>query len=271
MRVRMMTRADLSGVVDAGVAAFQDDELFVWLSPKSHQYPSGWRAYLSARMKLKICTPGSWGVVCVDDTDRVLGYAWWTRMVPDSTPELRKTDPWLQNNRTWSATIERAINIIEAKYDALFKINRAMDHAGIHFLRNDDDPLWDPLDKATTHWHLEVLGVAPWAQRKGVGAALIDWGFDQAREEMARTGVQVPLTLTASPNGHGLYTKKGFKVVGWQRMVLDETRTVPLRGGAAFVWDPTWTWITEAPPGSEVKKGRPVNASWSEKTLQAAS
>lgn len=77
-------------------------------------------------------------------------------------------------------------------------------------------------------WYLKVLAVHPEYQRRGVGAALVDWGLKHARERGEKA------YLEATPFGIGLYLKKGFTTVG--DLILgvegDEIR-LPL-----MLWDP---------------------------------
>lgn len=62
--------------------------------------------------------------------------------------------------------------------------------------------------KVDDMWYLKLLAVHPQFQRKGVGAALVDWGLNQAQERGEKA------YLEASEMGEGFYLKKGFKVVG---------------------------------------------------------
>lgn len=59
-------------------------------------------------------------------------------------------------------------------------------------------------------WRLSWLSVAPEAQRRGVGRALLRWGVERGEEE------GVPVVLESSEAGRGLYAGAGFEVVGWQ-------------------------------------------------------
>jgi GNAT superfamily N-acetyltransferase len=54
---------------------------------------------------------------------------------------------------------------------------------------------------------LGLLCVHRDAQRKGVGAALVQWGLDRSREE------RLPAYLEASPAGFPLYQKLGFNKI----------------------------------------------------------
>jgi len=77
-------------------------------------------------------------------------------------------------------------------------------------------------------WYLQILGVHPAFQRKGVGAALLDWGLEHARERGEK------VYLEASEFGRGLYLKKGFKIIG-HCVVGTETNGVSL---PCMLWDP---------------------------------
>jgi predicted N-acetyltransferase YhbS len=77
-------------------------------------------------------------------------------------------------------------------------------------------------------WYLKVLAVHPGYQRKGVGAALVDWGIKHARARGEK------VYLEATPFGKGLYLKKGFKTVGELHVGVegDEVRL------PCMLWDP---------------------------------
>ena len=55
---------------------------------------------------------------------------------------------------------------------------------------------------------LDIVHVVPLYQRSGVGAALLDWGLEQADKE----GVQC--YVESSPSARSLCEKKGFRYVG---------------------------------------------------------
>ena len=72
-------------------------------------------------------------------------------------------------------------------------------------------------------WYLKILCVHPGFQRRGVGAILLDWGLNHARERGEK------VYLESSEYGKGLYMKKGFKEVG--EIVLGE------QGSCAALYD----------------------------------
>lgn len=267
MRVRLMTRADLPRVLDIHQQTFAEDELFVWMFPGKLLHPAPYRNYFLARFRTNLCTPGLWSCVCVDDDDNILGFCIWKRTVPDSMPDVNKSDPWLRNHASWAHWIEARLLQAQSKYNHLLITNSAMDYKNVRRVKTDDDPCLGPIEKVGPRWHCLALATAPEAQRRGVGSSLIDWGINAAREETEQRGVAVPLSLTASVSGKELYLKKGFRIVAWQKLGSEGNPT--FEGGAALVWDPTNTWIKPAEPETEVKPGRIVQVVWTENTLQA--
>lgn len=75
-------------------------------------------------------------------------------------------------------------------------------------------------------WYLKTLAVHPGFQRRGVGAILLDWGLNHARERGEK------VYLEASESGKGLYLKKGFKELG-DLVPGDKEVLLP-----CMVWDP---------------------------------
>jgi GNAT superfamily N-acetyltransferase len=76
-------------------------------------------------------------------------------------------------------------------------------------------------------WYLKILCVHPGFQRRGIGAILLDWGLNHARERGEK------VYLEASHYGKGLYAKKGFKDVG--NLIAGENNEVVL---PCMLWDP---------------------------------
>jgi ribosomal protein S18 acetylase RimI-like enzyme len=65
----------------------------------------------------------------------------------------------------------------------------------------------DSWTKGTKHIYLSWLATDPRFQRRGIGTAMLDWGHQRADKD------GVPAFLIASPFGHGLYAKLGWKDV----------------------------------------------------------
>ncbi len=79
---------------------------------------------------------------------------------------------------------------------------------------------------------VRMLGVAPWAQGRGVGRALMEWCCDRARSDGMTSVVLYSHNLMTS--AHQLYRSMGF--------LRDEARDVRLDDGSVlwyFCWDIT--------------------------------
>lgn len=84
------------------------------------------------------------------------------------------------------------------------------------------------------HFLIDLSGLAthPDFQGKGMGAALVRWGMEQAEKD------GVPVHLVATPAGRVLYTKLGFEVV----VEFDMSRFIPNGGQYVFtsmIWRPS--------------------------------
>lgn len=66
---------------------------------------------------------------------------------------------------------------------------------------------FDSWTDPTKHIYLAFLMTDPRFQRRGIGTAMLDWGHRRADKD------EVPSFLVASPFGHGLYLKVGWKDV----------------------------------------------------------
>jgi len=72
-------------------------------------------------------------------------------------------------------------------------------------------------------WFLQNLFVAPAHQRRGVGTALMEHGFDRIeaaiseKDALDADSSRPVIALTSSPEGQKLYTRYGFEAVYWFR------------------------------------------------------
>lgn len=84
--------------------------------------------------------------------------------------------------------------------------------------------------------HLKYLITLQGYTRKGHGVSLVKWGQDLVRK-MDRELV-VPITLRASPQGKGLYSKMGFEKKGEIRVRNEGEERVLLVEAMVWVREP---------------------------------
>lgn len=80
-------------------------------------------------------------------------------------------------------------------------------------------------------WVLDLLAVAPFAQRKGYGQRLVQWGLQRAREEKA------PASVVSSYGSDGFYLKSGFETVAGNIGDGEENPLKGCKGGSVLFMD----------------------------------
>jgi len=113
-------------------------------------------------------------------------------------------------DRRVDATIglERGLLSLEHCYSAWFGVDKIMEEAVIADFRRQALEVEKENAECSSRLDLVTLAISPAYQRRGVGGLLMNWGLEKAREE------RVPVVLEATPNGLGLYLKKGFREIG---------------------------------------------------------
>lgn len=283
MHIRPITREDIPTATSIFCDAFIDDAYFALSCPYRREYPLAWRKTAAEDFRQALFKPGVYGFVCVADNgdgkgekDEILGCAVWERKGPATA---QKGDPYMNNNKTVSATIERWLRLVESKYENYVSPNPCICPLMAPLLGNLPLPeTWTAINEGVMHWYLKLLAISPRHQRKGVGQLLLKWGIANSREEsaIAPTGPTSPLTLIASPNGQRLYRKVGFTVIGWSPTVptwedemtfgpernRKELRTIYEKardercfieaGGAIMVYEPRDYWLNLTRSISEI-------------------
>lgn len=64
MRIRPVSRSDITTIAEIGNATFADDALNNWLYPGKKQYPDDSRRWQILRLRSRLVEPGSYGLVC---------------------------------------------------------------------------------------------------------------------------------------------------------------------------------------------------------------
>ncbi|KAF9878694.1 GNAT family protein [Colletotrichum karsti] len=259
MHIRAVTHADIPAITDIGDTAFIDAELNVYLYPYRREFPESWRARMVRSTQLSLAKPGTHTFVCVtDDEDptdwprnQVVGYARWDWNGPADDPLTTK---WRQNNTGFLKTVERTVLDWQGRYIKYFRLDKSASYEHHAVFEKEGAEAGNPYAPLKSFWLLEVLGVHPDWQGKGVGKKLMQWGLERSDED------KVPIVLIATTDGQRLYTKLGFDVVNWAT-----TRSFTwAEGGAVMIRDVDGTY-TRKTTGEEATKNffgkqRPIGA-----------
>jgi GNAT superfamily N-acetyltransferase len=158
-------------------------------------------------------------VVCAVIDGQVAGFATWETPNP-----LRRSESLAE------VIYRKGIEYKDALADWMFPSYWIIPERKAAFGKAQEECMDRLLGKGKIHemWYLHILAVHPGYQRRGVGAALLDWGLRHARERGEK------VYLEASEFGKGLYLKKGFKLIG-ELVVGDEGQKLFL---PCMLWDP---------------------------------
>ncbi|KAL7895096.1 acyl-CoA N-acyltransferase [Trichoderma sp. SZMC 28014] len=116
--------------------------------------------------------------------DQIVGFAVWERPIDDEKPPTAPADPELPSDVTDMKVFEELKSILKEDHQASF----------------GDRELKDV-------WHLDMIGVDPLHQRRGIGKTLLTWGMRQA------TKAGRDCYLMATPQGRPLYEAFGWEIV----------------------------------------------------------
>lgn len=118
--------------------------------------------------------------------------------------------------RSLRPELNRALLAIQNKYASVMHPDPAqdternrqfVDHGQPEFDKHMK-PLTDALQQSRGYIFCWTMAVDPSFQRRGIGAALLRWGLEQAARE------RVPVLLFGSAKGAPLYQKLGFEDIG---------------------------------------------------------
>lgn len=142
--------------------------------------------------------------------NQIVGYAVWEQPVDDEKPPTAPADPELPLDVTDMKVFEELKSILKEDHKASFGDRELKDvwrlsplpislHILLHMTSNAVNR-WYPLD-------LDMIGVDPLHQRRGIGKALLTWGMRQA------TKAGRDCYLMATPQGRPLYEAFGWEIV----------------------------------------------------------
>ncbi|KAL9131693.1 MAG: hypothetical protein Q9217_000434 [Psora testacea] len=225
MHTRPARPSDFSSIADISVICFWNDELYNFTNPYKASYPSDFRYYFLRRCHLRYWTPGYVYQVAVTDEgdegyagkEKVVGFACWFRH-----GEGEEAKRWYRDSVT--GLVERTLAHLGDKYVSVFKLDGSLSFPNLHrWLTHASDTF----DMVPELWKLQNLCVNPSFQRRGIGALLIQWGKEQATKE------KVPVGMSSSEMGSGLYIRQGFKRYATLRVEGFPVADVPV-----FLWEP---------------------------------
>ncbi|MCJ1240584.1 hypothetical protein MMC14_008588 [Varicellaria rhodocarpa] len=233
MRIRLARRSDIPTLASIASAAFLHEPIYDHFSPLRFQYPDDYHTFWVNFWRGKLASAGNTVFVAQTDASdegegenrkEVVGFSTWYR-----TGSIEELLRW--NTDSWSKSLERLLLGIQQRYNSFFSFDRTTCNAAIDDLHSQG-ATWDT--QFPSMIHLNIIGVSPDHQRKGIGQFLLEHGMQGAKEE----GMRVMLEATAS--GVPLYTKKGFLEVGRTILPAREEGGRRIEGLELpiMVWDP---------------------------------
>ncbi|PTB38301.1 uncharacterized protein TrAFT101_011593 [Trichoderma asperellum] len=193
IQIRNATEKDLPAVAQLAGVAFHPTTDWITrqvfplhLQPKN--IPDG-EAYLPWRQLRKTVsynTSNSAVIVAIDTTldNQIVGFAVWDQPIEDEQLPAAPAEPELPPAVSDVKIYEELQAILKEDHRASF----------------GDRELKDV-------WHLDMIGVDPLHQRRGIGKGLLTWGMRQA------TKAGRDCYLMATPQGRPLYEAFGFEIV----------------------------------------------------------
>jgi ribosomal protein S18 acetylase RimI-like enzyme len=179
--IRTATLADRPAIIAVLAAAFADDPALAWIFPDPARRPAQLVRFFGLIMHADARLPLA-HLVCSRDGG-IIGAALW-----------RPPGAWALPTTSLIANLPRLIGTFGTALPRSLGLLGTMDH------QHDPRP----------HWYLQFIGVAPAAQGRGIGGALLRAGLDRA-------GGQPCYLETATPSNVSLYQAHGFAVRNqWQ-------------------------------------------------------
>ena len=174
--IRTATADDLDEVVDALTTSFQDDPLMTWVWPDAALRPIRLRGLWTFMAGDGYVPRGASTVIPGGD-----GAALWTAPGQDL------------DDTFWAANARRFMELVDGDADRLSAVSEPMAEHHPH----------DP------HWYLMAIGIAPVAQGRRLGSALL--AHTLALADAGGVGSYLEAT---SPRSRALYERHGFVVTG---------------------------------------------------------
>ncbi|OCK73205.1 hypothetical protein K432DRAFT_387508 [Lepidopterella palustris CBS 459.81] len=215
MKVRPCKESDIPSLAALAVKSLDDDAMDEYFYPGRCKHPEAYRQAYEKQIKMFMAEPSSFIMVAAtepsDDTwsgeTEIAGYCVWNR--EGESKEVK--EKWWQKETLW----RRLKRWLRHTYiaQALEAIRNPSTSLKRWWTFGTKDEQWFDLADADAddYWCVSEILVGPKFRRRGVGQQLLQWGFEQAKEE------QICISLCASKAGEPLYVKTEFRHVGnWQ-------------------------------------------------------
>lgn len=220
INVRYCRREDLPQAARLFNKAFTTSEFHDMFLPGRHTYPHEYINFALHRFRTRFVQPNIRMVVAEDETGRLVGYATW--QVEGESALARQ---W-REGVSWWWTFERPLLKLEEWY-MKYLINHTVDYPTLFRFRKLANENFEGLPP---HMHLIILAVPPEQQGKGVGKAILRWGFKLAEKE------QMPVVLESSRVGQPVYESVGFKMYKTVDMSHEKEGEIKI---PVMLWEPS--------------------------------
>ncbi|EWY87772.1 hypothetical protein FOYG_09165 [Fusarium oxysporum NRRL 32931] len=217
MRIRIATRDDIPAAGAIMAAAYIDDEQDAYMFPGRKKYLKKYLKTKESIVRHGMDDPTGTTIVAeLEEGDdgwtgqsELMGLCIWYRdqeKDDEKAVEPETKEPLLKRIKSYIRGLE-AVEYMTDMLDPLTSASNAATMARTCRLPSSKRYFGtDPGDCAM--YGIMDIAVDPRYQGRGVARELVKWGMNKAAEE------GVPIELSATPAGSGLYEKLGFKKIG---------------------------------------------------------
>lgn len=210
---RLATWDDLESLADVSYESLDNHPITAMTYPRRHEYPKGCHAFWYRRHRNNALDPSIHTVVAeifVNGSEtkgegskeerKIVGFGAWQKFGKQSIAVKKKDEAFLESHRPSDPLV-----------DYCSPDDPAVDFDGFQIFLNilsSQKEKWASLDpQYADRWHLQLMGVIPAAQRKGIATEIIKWGCRWAEEDGTYASVE------AQGVGQKTYLSQGFKIL----------------------------------------------------------
>ncbi|RSL61898.1 hypothetical protein CEP54_005964 [Fusarium duplospermum] len=229
MLIRNATREDIPAAGAVAAAAYIDDEQDAFMFPGRLKYPERYLKTKESIVRHGMDDPTATVIVVVlEEGDEgwggkpdIVGFCIWFREDGDDKSDktevvekkalLSRIKSFMTDSEIYQYTSDLLDPLVSAQNASIMARTCRLPSSDNYFCpRIDDLPQYGIMD----------IAVDPAFQGRGIARMLVEWGINKAKEE------GVPIELSATPAGSGLYAKLGFERLvfggggrGWRGMM----------------------------------------------------